>query len=289
MLACVMGRQGGQEALALLAQNGIPVFRYPEDAARTLLGMVKRKRMLSRRPGKLPAFPASRAPARKVLEGGAQGDGWLTAAEAEAVLRAYGVPFAESRRVETPGEAVTAAHDLGFPVVVKAEARGLLHKSEHRAVSVDLDDGDEVFEAAVDLMNRLRRQFAGLTLQVQKQAPGRLEVLLGMTRDDRYGPLFVLGMGGIEVEVLRDVALRVGPIDDRDPGEMIASLRGAQLFAAFRGEPAVHRKAVAEAMLRLQQLVCDFDEIEEVEINPFMLGSRSVASLAVDARLRVKV
>ncbi len=103
------------------------MFRYPEDAARTLRLMVRRWRMLARRPGKLPTFNVRKSMAGRVLEAGARGDGWLTGAEAEAVLAAYGIPFAESRRVRTPAAAVEAAGVLGFPVVLKAEAPGLLH------------------------------------------------------------------------------------------------------------------------------------------------------------------
>ncbi len=281
--------KGGDEAQDLLVENGIPVFRYPEDAARTLRLMVRRWRMLARRPGKLPTFNVRKSAAGRVLKAGARGDGWLMGAEAEAVLSAYGIPFAESRRVRTPAAAVAAAGVLGFPVVLKAEAPGLLHKSDHLAVSIDLHDEEDLFEAAADLVGRLRRRFKGMKLLVQRQAPGRLEVLLGMTRDERYGPLFVLGMGGIEVEALGDVALRIAPLDDRDPAEMIASLRGARLFEAFRGEPAVNSKAAQEGLMRLQHLVRDFPDIEEVEINPFILGSRGEPSLAVDARLRVRV
>ncbi|MEE8277498.1 MAG: acetate--CoA ligase family protein [Thermoanaerobaculia bacterium] len=289
VLACIMGRQGGDEAQDLLVENGIPVFRYPEDAAGTLRLMVRRWRMLARRPGKLPTFNVRKSAAGRVLKAGARGDGWLMGAEAEAVLAAYGIPFAESRRVRTPAAAVAAAGVLGFPVVLKAEAPGLLHKSDHLAVSIDLHDEEDLFEAAADLVGRLRRRFKGMKLLVQRQAPGRLEVLLGMTRDERYGPLFVLGMGGIEVEALGDIALRIAPLDDRDPAEMIASLRGARLFEAFRGEPAVNSKAAQEGLMRLQQLVRDFPDIEEVEVNPFILGSRGQPSLAVDARLRVRV
>jgi acetyltransferase len=289
VLACIMGRQGGDEAQDLLVENGIPVFRYPEDAARTLRLMVRRWKMLARRPGKLPTFNVRKSSAGRVLKSAARKDGWLSGAEAEAVLAAYGIPFADSRRVRTPAAAVEAAEVLGFPVVLKAEAPGLLHKSDHLAVSIDLHDEEETFEAAADLIDRLRRRFSGMKLLVQRQAPGRLEVLLGMTRDERYGPLFVLGMGGIEVEALGDVALRIAPLDDRDPAEMIASLRGARLFEAFRGEPAVNSKAAQEGLMRLQHLVRDFPDIEEVEINPFILGSRGEPSLAVDARLRVRV
>lgn len=285
VLACVMGRQRADEAQKILVDNGIPVFRYPEDAATTLRAMVKRRRWLDRKPQPLRPLPVDRKAVARSLR--RQRPGWLPAADAEAVLTAYGIPFAPSRRVRTAGEAVAAAHELGLPVVVKAEASGLLHKSEHRAVRTGLRSGDEVFAAAADLLERLRPQFAGLTLQVQAHAEGHREVLLGMTRDPRYGALYAAGLGGVQVEVLRDVALRVGPLDGRDPAEMFQQLKGSALLGRFRGEPAACVDDAIDALLRLQQLTLDFPQIDEVEVNPFILASRRRHSAAVDARLRL--
>lgn len=190
--------------------------------------------------------------------------------------------------METPGDAVAAAHKLGFPVVLKAEAAGLLHKSEHRAVRTGLRSGDEVCAAAQDLLDRLGQEFDGVSLQVQAHAAGHREVLLGMTRDPRYGPLYAAGLGGVQVELLRDVAVRVGPLDGRDPEEMFASLKGKALLGAFRGAPAADLAAAFDALLRMQQLVLDFPAIAEVEVNPFILASRGKQSAAVDGRLRVE-
>jgi acetyl coenzyme A synthetase (ADP forming)-like protein len=287
VLACVMGRQRGDEAQRILQRAGIPVFRYPEDMATTLRLMCRRHQWLARRPAKLPKLAVGRRAAAKLLAPFEAG-GWLPSAAAEAVLAAYGIPFAPSRRVRTAGDAVAAANELGFPVVVKGEAVGLLHKSEHRAVRTGLHGGDEVFAAAQDLLARLGEVFDGVALQVQAHAAGHREVLLGMTRDARYGPLFAAGLGGVQVELLRDVAVRVGPLDGRDPEEMFASLKGKALLGAFRGAPAADVGAAIDALLRLQQLATDFPRIAEVEVNPFILARRGAASAAVDARLRVE-
>jgi acetyl coenzyme A synthetase (ADP forming)-like protein len=285
VLACVMGRQRGDEALQILQQAGIPVFRYPEDAAVTLRLMLRRHRWLQRRPVKLPTLRVDRSAAARVFALH-RGKEWLPASATEAILAAYGVPFAPSRRVRTPVEAVEAAHKLGFPVVLKAEAEGLLHKSEHRAVRTGLRTGDEVYAAAQDLLARLQRNFGEVSLQVQAHAEGHREVLLGMTRDPRYGPLYAAGMGGVQVEVMRDVAVRVGPLDGQDPAEMFAGLKGAVLLGPFRGAPAAQVSAAEEVLLRLQRLVEDFPQIMEVEVNPFILASAGRRSAAVDGRLR---
>jgi len=285
VLACLMGRQRGREAIELLRENGIPVFRYPEDAARNMQMLLRRRQMLDRVPGTAPRFRVRRAAAARILDAAAAG--WLGSEAAESVLRAYGIPFAKSRFVASAGDAVAAAHALGYPVVLKADAKGLVHKSDLRAVRVGLGDGDAVFDAATDLLRRLGRRFPGLRLQVQARAPGHREVLLGVTRDGRYGPLFAAGLGGVRVEVLRDVAFRIAPMDSEDPPEMFASLKGAALLRAFRGDPAADLPVACDALLRLQQLVFDFPQIFDVEINPFILGGGGTPSLAVDARIRI--
>jgi acetyltransferase len=286
VLACVMGRQRGDEALAILQGAGIPVFRYPEDAATTLRLMARRWRWLQRRPARTPKFRVDRPAVARILRA-QSGYEWLPGAAAEAVLHAYGVPFAASRRVHQPGDAVAAAHRVGFPVVLKAEAAGLLHKSEYRAVRTGLRSGDEVFAAAQDLLERLRPEFGDVSLQVQRHAEGHREVLLGMTRDPRYGPLFAAGLGGVQVELLRDVVVRIGPLDGQDPHEMFAGLKGALLLGAFRGSPPADLDVGVEVLLRMQQLASDFPQIQEVEVNPFILASKDRRSVAVDARLRV--
>jgi acetate---CoA ligase (ADP-forming) len=287
VLACVMGRQRSDEAQQILLDAGIPVFRYPEDAATTLRLMLRRHVWLERRPEAPAKLRVNRAAAARELRR-RRSSPWLTSAETERVLVAYGIPFARSRRVATAGEAVAAAHELGWPVVVKAEAAGLLHKSEHRAVRTGLHTGDEVFAAAEELLGRLRKSFPDVALQVQAHAAGHREILIGMTRDARYGALYAVGLGGVQVEVLRDVAVRVGPLDAADPADMFAQLKGRALLGEFRGAPAADVGAAAEALLRLQQLVDDFPQIQEVEVNPFILASRDKQSAAVDGRLRVE-
>lgn len=286
VLACLMGRQRGDEAIELLRRHGIPVYRYPEDAVATLRLLVRRRELLGRRQGKTPVFKVQKAAAAAILERAR--DGWLGAEDVERVLTSYGIPFARARRVTTPGDAVAAANALGFPVVLKAEARDLLHKSEHRAVALRLADSDAVFAAANDMVTRLGRRFRDLTLLVQAQAPGHRELLLGMTRDPRYGPVFAAGLGGTLVEVLRDVSLRLAPMDAHDATRMFRRLKGAEVLGPWRGAPAVDIAAAEHALLRLQQLVLDFPRIAEVEINPFLAGARGVPSLAVDARLRLQ-
>ncbi len=296
VMACVMGRRRGSEALSLLVKHGIPVFRYPEDAAYTLRMMARRTALLARQSetGRDGARTASKR--RRVRKDAAatalatrtDAEGWLQAEHAEAVLAAYGIPFAASRHVAAkPADAVNAADALGYPVVLKAEARGLVHKSEHRAVVANLRDADAVHAAASEMRDRLHGVFRGLRFQVQAQAEGFRELLLGMTRDPRYGPVLAAGIGGTLVEVMRDVAFRVAPMSARDPEYMLGELQGVALLSAFRGQPAPDRAIAEDVLARIEQLALDFPLIAEVEVNPFILDVVDGQSVAVDARLRV--
>ena len=282
--AVVMGRQRGDEATQLLRQSGIVVYRFPEDAVQTLRMLVRRQSSLARPQSVARHYPVAKRVAAALLGGK---PGWLSSEGAEKVLTAYGIPFARSKRVARPEEAVVAALELGFPVVLKAEASDLVHKTEYGAVRTRLLDSDAVFAAAKDLTQSLAKRFGKLRFQVQAHAPGHRELLIGMTRDARCGPLFACGLGGVLVEALHDVAFRVAPIDAHDPAEMLDSLKGKVLLDAFRGARAVDRAPACEVLLRLQQLVLDFPRIQEVEINPFIAGAQGVPSVAVDARILV--
>ena len=285
MVACVMGRHREDEALATLRGRGVPVYRFPEEAARTLAGMWRAEELRAQPTGKPVRFRVARETAHAVLR---RARGWLDPERVERLLQAYGLPLAPSRRVRTPVAAMEAAHALGYPVVLKASSARILHKSEVKGIVLGLKSGDEVFEAAKDLLARARRLDPKVRLQVQSMVKGQREILLGMTRDPRSGPLFAVGLGGVLVEVLRDVAVRIGPLHDLDPDAMLRSLKGWPLLQGFRGDPPCDLRTAGEALLRLNQLVEDFPQIAEVEINPFILGREGAPSFAVDARLRVE-
>jgi acetyltransferase len=290
VVSCFMGKEGaeGSEGTALLRSAGIPAYRFPEEAA-LALGAMNRYRLLRDRPvGKMPTVPIDRAKARAAIAA-AGADGWLPGASAEALLTAVGLAFAPSRIVRTPAAAIHAAHELGYPVVLKADSDKLLHKTDAGGVKVDLRNADEVWAAFEEMMARLRAKDPRMRIKVQAMIRGGHEVILGMTRDPQYGPLLMFGLGGIHVEVLRDVAVRVHPITDVQAREMVRSIRGFPLLAGSRGERPADLAMVESSLLRLSALVAEYDVIEEVDINPLIVAARRGHSLIVDARVRVRV
>ncbi|MFN8511968.1 MAG: acetate--CoA ligase family protein [Chloroflexia bacterium] len=215
-------------------------------------------------------------------QGQAEGTVLLDAATAADLLRRYGVPMAAQRVVATAAEAVRAAAAIGFPVVLKASAPDLVHKSDVGAVRLGLRDGEAVAAAARELAERLP-QLTGLLVQAQA-APG-LEVIVGARRDPAFGPVVLVGLGGVWVEALGDVALRLAPVGREEAGEMLRELRGARLLDGYRGALPVDRAALAEVVVAVSRLIAAEPGVAELDLNPLIVRHDGV--VAVDARVMV--
>ncbi len=288
VVTCIMGKQRGDEAVELLKSAGIPVFSFPEEAADTISGLIRYRQMCARETGQPKTYRVQQKKAKRVLAKAAvDADGWIEGAAVRQILAEYGIPFVPTITVDSPEDGVAAAHRVGFPVAAKAVGFGLVHKTDLGAVAVGLQNGDEVFEIIQKMKRRLGRKHPGLRFEVQSMAKGHRELLLGFTRDPYFGPLFALGLGGVHVEVLKDVVVRLGPLRDVDPLQMMDGLRGKALLAPYRGAPGIDRGKVQEILLRLNQLAVDFPEFLECELNPLIAGQEGVPTVAVDARIRL--
>lgn len=265
-----------------------PVYHFPESAARAL-AMLCRHAEWRRRPAteELPVFAMDDAAIAAELDQ-AGDDGYLPPESAFRLLELAGLPVARYRRVRDAEEAIAAAAALGFPVVLKAVADGLVHKSEHRAVALDLRTPEEVAREARRMELALRA--AGLApdgFLVQEMARGGQEVILGLSTDPKLGPLLMFGLGGKYVEVFRDVRFGVTPLAPSEARAMIDGIQGRAMLDGVRGEPAVDRAMLVEALLRLAQLAARHPRLVELDVNPFLAGSDRTHSRAVDARGRI--
>jgi len=214
---------------------------------------------------------------------------WASARDIQEILDLVSVGLAPLEQVAPDAErAVAAAARLGYPVVVKAVAAGLLHKTDAGGVALGLNHSAAVREA-VDLMaSRLRdagHELEGLV--VQRQVEGGVEAIVGVTLDPSLGPLLVAGLGGVQVELQRDVAFRVTPVSDVDAAEMIASLRAFKLLYGFRGSPVADREALLDVIQRLSALAEAVPELVELELNPLKVLPLGQGAVAVDARMRL--
>jgi acetyltransferase len=287
VLCVFMGKQRSAEGVEVLRSHRVPVYRFPEEAASAMAAMARYKTLRERPQGRSVIFAVDRERARRALARARRaGRTVLTAVEVHEVLAAYGFPLVPSVTAGSAAEAIAAARELGYPVVLKALSERISHKSDVGGVKVDLRTADEVGAAYDDLTSRLRRRDPDLQVLVQRMVRGGKEVLLGMAREPHFGPILMFGLGGIFVEVLRDVAVRVHPITDLGARAMIERVKGYPLLAGARGEAPVALSRVEEGLLRLSQLVSDFeDELAELDLNPFIVTERPEDCFVVDARI----
>jgi len=268
-----------------LVHNGTPSYLYPESAARALAAMHRYREYLERDEGKFREFPVDRPKAEAIVDAAkAKGLTRLPETDALALLEAYGFATAKTRLVPDLAAAESAAKEIGFPVVLKAVGKALVHKTEHSAVAVDLGSERDLRIAFEKMRERLGK--AGVAVDgylVQEFVSGGKETILGMNRDKVFGPLLAFGLGGVYVEYLKDVAFGVAPITDADAGRIVRSIRTYPLLAGVRGEKPSDVAALQDALLRLSQLVQDFEEIQEVDLNPVIALAKGCK--VVDARV----
>ena len=267
-----------------------PAYHFPESAVGALGMMVEYSERRARVPGELIEFEVDRSGARALIdEVRAAGRTELDLEESRRLLCAFGVPFARSGVALDAAAAIELAGTIDGPVVLKAIGRGLSHKSELGGVLVGLAGEPAVRRGFRELEQRMARvpgaQLEGVL--VQEFVADAREVIVGMSHDPAFGPLLMFGLGGIYVEVLKDVAFRVLPFTDRDAREMVRSVKALPILEGVRGQAPVCFERIEEVLLRVAQLVQEFPEIAELDLNPLMASPDPARCLAVDARVRL--
>jgi acetyl coenzyme A synthetase (ADP forming)-like protein len=288
VMAVLLGRQGVSAGMRNLLRAGMPGYIFPESAARALAAMNRYRKWLERPEGVEQRFPADAARVAGILDGARrERREKLSEPEALEVLDAYGIPTVPWRQAASEDEAVAAARALGHPVVLKVISAAIVHKSDVGGVVVGLGSEREVRDGYRRMLQRVKER-AGVepeAVLVQRMIPGGRETIVGSARDPRAGPLIMFGLGGVAVEVLKDVVFRVHPLTDVDAREMVRAIRGYALLEGVRGEAAVDVVALEEILQRVSQLVGEHEAILDMDINP--LVSFPDRALALDARFRI--
>jgi acyl-CoA synthetase (NDP forming) len=275
--------QGGRGPLA--------VYNFPENAALALGAASRYARWRKRPRGEsltLGDFEHSavRAVVDRVLADG-ETQGWLMPNDLAVVLRAAGIDVAVARET-TPDHAPRVAEQLGFPLVAKVIAPGVLHKSDVGGVIMNLNSADEVAVAVQSLDQRMRAIGARMEgVLLQREVSGGIEALVGVTTDPTFGPLVVCGTGGVTAEVYKDVVFRLHPVTDVDAAEMLSSLRLAKLLDGYRGAPPGDRDALTQVILRISALVESVPEVAELDLNPVRVLAPGKGAIVLDARMRI--
>jgi acetyl coenzyme A synthetase (ADP forming)-like protein len=293
VLACVMASESTRTPIKADGEN-IPNFAFPETPARILSKLANYSEWKTQPAGMIPEFndiePAvARSLCRAVLK--ERGTGWLSAEESRKVLTAMALPLARGGFCRTEEEAARIAREIGFPVAVKLASREILHKTEFGGVQLNLQDETEVRRAFDQVSKQLAKQKLGHAFDgviVQLMISGGVELMVGVTQDLSFGPLIAFGLGGIHVEILKDVSFRVTPITDLDAAEMVRTIRGYRLLQGYRGHPPADIPAIEQLLLRVARLVEEVPEVEELDLNPVIALPRGQGCVVVDARIRVK-
>lgn len=268
----------------------VPAFPFPENAARALARVVRHGEWLRRDPGVVPDLPGveletARHVVQQALAGMGEDGGWLEADDVEAVLSSIGVALPRSSVVPDVESAVIAAAEIGGPVVLKVLSDEALHKSDLGGVLLDIE-GEQAVRDGFETVTGVVENHDGVL--VQEMISGGHEVLIGMTEDPNFGPMLVYGLGGVYVELLKDVAFRLAPLTDVDATEMIAEIKGAALMTGYRGMPLGDTDAVKDTLLRVSALVSEIPEIAEMDLNPVKVLEPGKGVCTVDARIHVK-
>ncbi len=289
ILGCFMGEARIEAGVKVLRQYGVPNYPFPERAAAALAAMSAYRREREQPIFEVKECSVCMLPVRELFDH-VRAEGRVSVGEAEAreVLKAYGFPIPQSRLAKTPEEAVEIAEEIGYPVVLKVASPDILHKTDVGGVKLNVGTPDDVRDAFDLIVYRAGRYVPGARIWgclVQQMVPGGREVLVGMSRDPQFGPLVGFGLGGIYVEALKDIAFRIAPFGRQEAEEMMREIRSYPLLEGVRGEPPADHEAMVDALLRVSQLVTDFPEIVELDINPLMVFDEGHGAIAIDMRL----
>ncbi len=283
------GVKGGVEAMKTAK---IPNYHYPERAVAAFEALVKYQQWRDSPPKKIERFKVNKRTVKeaiaRALEQGRRG---LAESDTREIIAAYGFRLPKSTFAPTAGDAAKAAETIGFPVVMKIASPDILHKSDIGGVKVGLESPQEVESAFLEMTRRAGRVMPHarlLGVLVQEMVAGGKEVILGMNKDPQFGAMLMFGLGGIYVEVLKDVTFRIAPISRDDAREMVTGIRSYALLSGVRGEQPVDIGAIENGLLRLSQLVTDFPEIVELDINPLVVYPKGREAIAIDARLTIE-
>jgi acetyltransferase len=279
-----------QEVSHLKQNYNFPIFTQVVETIRALEMSHRhyQQNLKIHTPQEIPSYEVKREAARELIARGTHEERDLLLSEALEVLEHYGIPTVRGERANSVEEAQSAADHMGYPVAIKIIAEQISHKSDVGGVQLNLRNRESVAHAFEDMMERIHQAYPDAKLDgvlVQPMVTGGREVILGGRQDPQFGPVVLVGLGGIFVEIFEEVQVRVAPISRRAAGEMVSSLRGAGLLRGARGHKPADIDALVEALLRLSQLLVDFPEIHELDINPLRVFHENGGCRALDARI----
>ncbi len=290
--ACLFGLTDLSQDVGFLEAAGVPTFTFPEEGIQALSALARYAERVREPPEKPRRFPVDRGRADAALaRAESLGTSVLPPTLARELLEAYGIRFPPSRLVRSAEAAVAAAEAIGYPVVLKVASPEIPHKTDVGGVALHLSDAAAVRRAWNEMQQALARRAPHArrdTFEIEPMVTGGPELLVGVQREPTFGPVLAFGLGGVYVEVLRDVTFRLAPIDEREARQWVASATAYPLLRGVRGEPPRDIAAVSEALERVSQLSVERPEVLELDLNPLVPRPRGRGVIALDARVVVR-
>lgn len=272
----------------MLQAAGIPNYTYPEAAIETMRALCDYADILEMDFKKPDVIQADKKKVQELMDKQTQNGDYVLGLESIDILEAYGLPLVGNKEAATKEDAVAAAESMGYPVVMKIVSPDITHKSDAGGIRLNLKSKEEVMAAYDTMMTDVKRNVPDAKIegvQIQNMLIGGNEIIIGMIRDPTFGPLIMFGLGGIYVEILQDVAFGVAPLNRDEAEKLIRSIKTFKLFEGARGAKPVDINILIDAVMRVSQLVTDFPEIKEFEINPMKIMDDGVTAYAIDMRL----
>lgn len=271
----------------------MPFFMYAEEAADGF-NRLNQQRLWQERPeGKMPCYDVDKAKVEKIIKQSImEGRDQLTTLESIDVLDAYGIRACKYGLATDKTQAINVANSIGYPVVMKMTSKTTSHKTDVGGVVVNIQSEEQLSNEYDALMSRLEN--AGLLkglegVIIQEMVKGSREMVCGIATDPQYGPMMMFGLGGVFIEVMKDVTFRIAPLTDVDAIDMIKSVKAYKLLEGARGTKPAQIEQIQETLLRLSQLVHDFKFIDELDINPLLISEKTGEGIAVDGRIKVRL
>lgn len=274
------------EVVRLTRESGIPVYDYPEAASRALIAMVRYGQFLQTAEPEYIESKRDKSKAESILSRYRGQDKFLSQADVFDLLECYEIPVAKSARVAGRDELLQAVGELSFPLALKVDSEEVVHKTDAGGVYLDLQDEASLIAAYDEMADKFKKHKPGFL--VQEFLSAGKEVIMGAKGNDGMPPTVMFGLGGIFVEVLKDVQFRLAPLSQQEAREMIRSIKGYPILEGIRGGKPVDIDKLNDILVRLSQLGCDFPEIDEMDLNPVFVFEAGRGAVVVDARLKMR-
>ena len=289
MLASLMGLDEGITNREILANGDVPYYTYAEGSIRALRAMLTFTNWIKNPPGKITKFTVKKDKVKKILDKAKKEKrSALLEEEGQEILKAYGFPLPASKLAKTKKEAVSTAKKIGFPVVLKIASPQIIHKSDAGGVKVNLKNAKDVenaFDTIIKNAKKYNKKADIKGVLVVEMVKGGKEMIIGSKLEPGFGPVVMLGMGGIYVEVLKDVTFKLAPMTNIEADDMISSIKTKKILEGVRGEKPSDVKKLSECIQRLSQLVTDFNEIKELDMNPVLVMEKNKGCKVLDVRI----